>query len=164
MLIRLVIYLWTRGIVSTFSDNVMRNVFYELGKDDAASKLWQYIPLAFGLSFAHPFWRGCLYSMEYGALDNNGFAIADCVQNLISIFCEPQDHRAMKLQFLNIAGRSLLYMKKARNDPSINHLYLLLDYFVTLSKDLTLQDLQTTSIPYDVIRSQIVKIYVMLQA
>jgi len=147
------------GIVSTFSDNVMRNVFYELGKEDASTKLWQYIPLAFGLSFAHPFWRGCQYSMEFGALDNNGFAIADCVQNLISIFCDPQEHRTMKLNFLNIAGRSLLYMKKSRNDPSINHLYLLLDYFISLSKDLTLQDLQTMSIPYDVIRSQIVKIY-----
>jgi len=148
------------GLVSTFSDSVMRNVFFELGKDDTNAKLWQYIPLVFGVAFSNPFWRGCRYSMEYGALDNNGFAIADCVQNLISIFCDPQDHRKMKLQFLAIAGRSLLYMKKnARNDPIVNHLYLLLDYFVSLSKDLTLHDLQTVSIPYDVIRAQIVKIY-----
>ncbi|ETO15217.1 hypothetical protein RFI_22147 [Reticulomyxa filosa] len=147
------------GIVSTFSDNVMRNVFYELGKDDSSTKLWQYIPLVFGIAFANPFWRGCRYSMEFGALDNNGFAIADCVQNLISIFCDPQEHRKMKLQFLGIAGRSLLYLKKSRNDPIVNHLYLLLDYFVSLSKDLTLHDLQAVSIPYDVIRAQIVKIY-----
>jgi len=147
------------GIISTFSDNVMRNVFYELGKEDSTSKLWQYIPLVFGISFANPFWRGCRYSMEFGALDNNGFAIADCVQNLISIFCDPQEHRKIKLQFLSFAGRSLLYLKKARNDPIVNHLYLILDYFVSLSKDLTLHDLQTVSIPYDVIRAQIVKIY-----
>lgn len=31
--------------------------------------------------------------------------------------------------------------------------------FVNLSKDLTLHDLQTVSVPYDVIRAQIVKAY-----
>ncbi len=36
------------GIVNDFTDNVMRNVYYQLANND--SKLWSYIPLVFGIA------------------------------------------------------------------------------------------------------------------
>ena len=68
-------------------------------------------------------------------------------------------HRKNKLLFLDIAGKSLLYLKKSYpNNKSINSLFLFLDYFIEInSKDLTHMDLESFSVPYDVIRAQIVK-------
>jgi chorismate mutase len=148
------------GIVNNYSDNVMRNVFFKLGSTDDIKPLWKFIPLVFGIAFHTSFWRGTKYDMRLGALNNNGFALADCVHNLISIFCDPGSHRKMKLSFLSIAGRSMLYLKQARpTDPSVNHLFLFLDHFVRNALDLTAHDLQTVSIPFDVIRAQMVRIY-----
>lgn len=124
------------GIMSTFSDNVMRGVFYQLGSDDQSTKvkLWSYIPLVFGICFASDFWTKLSYNMQLGALSNNGFALADCVHSLISIFCDAQQsHRKMKLMFLGIAGRTMLYLKRTRNTSaadrsSVNQLFLFLDH------------------------------------
>ena len=50
------------GIMSNFTDNVMRNVFYQLAMED--SKIWSYIPLVFGICFANEsFWDNGRYSM-----------------------------------------------------------------------------------------------------
>lgn len=148
------------GIVSDFTDNVMRNVFYQLANDDP--KIWSYIPLVFGICFANSFWTSSKveYDIKLGALTNNGFALANCVSTLISIFTEQSAHRKNKLLFLDIAGRTLLFLKKQNaNHDSINLLFLFLDYFIEICHDLTPMDLQSFSVPYDVVRAQLVKIY-----
>lgn len=146
------------GLVNDFSDNVMRNVYYQLANAD--SKLWAYIPMVFGVSFADSFWTsGCRFNINLGALSNNGSAMANAVSEMITIFTEQTKHRKNKLLFLDIAGKSLLYLKKSQpNNRSINSLFLFLDYFIEInSKDLTHMDLESFSVPYDVIRAQIVK-------
>jgi len=146
------------GIVNDFTDNVMRNVYYQLANND--SKLWNYIPLVFGICFADSFWQNSVkFNINLGALSNNGFAMANAVSEMITIYTEQTKHRKNKLLFLDIAGKSLLYLKKSYpNNRSINSLFLFLDYFIEInSKDLTHMDLESFSVPYDVIRAQIVK-------
>merc|ERR1712048_76794 len=147
------------GVVNDFTDNVMRNVYYQLANND--SKLWSYIPLVFGICFADNFWsnNNVYYNIKLGALSNNGFALANAVSEMITIYTEQTKHRKNKLLFLDIAGKSLLYLKKLHpNNKSINSLFLFLDYFIEINnKDLTHMDLESFSVPYDVIRAQIVK-------
>merc|ERR1712045_502511 len=147
------------GIVNDFTDNVMRNVYYQLASND--SKLWSYIPLVFGICFADSFWlnNNVYYNIKLGALSNNGFALANAISEMITIYTEQTKHRKNKLLFLDIAGKSLLYLKKSYpNSKSINSLFLFLDYFIEINaKDLTHMDLESFSVPYDVIRAQIVK-------
>jgi len=146
------------GIVNDFSDNVMRNVYFQLATD---RKLWSHIPLVFGICFADSFWvnNGVKFNINLGALSNNGFAMANAVSEMITIYTEQAKHRKNKLLFLDIAGKSLLYLKKSYpSNRSINSLFLFLDYFIEInSKDLTHMDLESFSVPYDVIRAQIVK-------
>jgi len=147
------------GIVNDFTDNVMRNVYYQLANND--SKLWSYIPLVFGICFSDSFWvnNDVHYNIRLGALSNNGFVLANAVSEMITIYTEQSKHRKNKLLFLDIAGKSLLYLKKEQtNNRSINSLFLFLDYFIEINnKDLTHMDLESFSVPYDVIRAQIVK-------
>merc|ERR1712154_70084 len=147
------------GIVNDLTDNVMRNVYYQLANND--SKLWSYIPLVFGICFSDSFWlnNGVYYNIKLGALSNNGFALANAISEMITIYTEQTKHRKNKLLFLDIAGKSLLYLKKLHpNNKSINSLFLFLDYFIEINqKDLTHMDLESFSVPYDVIRAQIVK-------
>ena len=147
------------GIVNDFTDNVMRNVYYQLANND--SKLWSYIPLVFGICFSDSFWlnNDVYYNIKLGALSNNGFTLANAISEMITIYTEQSKHRKNKLLFLDIAGKSLLYLKKQYpNNKSINSLFLFLDYFIEINqKDLTHMDLQSFSVPYDVIRAQIVK-------
>ena len=143
------------GIVSNYSDSVMRNVFYQLAQEDA--KLWNYIPLVFGLCFQDSFWKDTQYNIQLGCLDNNGFTICECVHTLISIFSGAEvGHRQQRLRFIDIAGKNLLYLRKQetgkeRSDNTGN-LLLVLDHFIRTAPDLTPQDLQHYSIPYDVLR------------
>ena len=171
------------GIVNDFTDNVMRNVYYQLANND--SKLWGYIPLVFGCCFADSFWQNSVkFNINLGALSNNGFALANAVTEMIPIYteqvrqcrfyqlislsfthslslclCLQTKHRKNKLLFLDIAGKSLLYLKRLYpSNKSINSLFLFLDYFIEINgKDLTHMDLESFSVPYDVIRAQIVK-------
>lgn len=147
------------GLVNDFTDNVMRNVYYQLANNDG--KLWSYIPLVFGICFADNFWHNnnVYYNIKLGALSNNGFSLANAVSEMITIYTEQSKHRKNKLLFLDIAGKSLLYLKKMHpNNKSINSLFLFLDYFIEINqKDLTHMDLESFSVPYDVIRAQIVK-------
>ena len=147
------------GIVNDFTDNVMRNVYYQLANND--SKLWSYIPLVFGICFSDSFWlnNNVYYNIRLGALSNNGFTLANAISEMITIYTEQSKHRKNKLLFLDIAGKSLLYLKKLYpSNKSINSLFLFLDYFIEINnKDLTHMDLQSFSVPYDVIRAQIVK-------
>merc|ERR1712129_397639 len=146
------------GIVNDFTDNVMRNVYYQLANND--SKLWSYIPLVFGICFADSFWQNSVkFNINLGALSNNGFALANAVTEMIPIYTEQTKHRKNKLLFLDIAGKSLLYLKRLYpSNKSINSLFLFLDYFIEINgKDLTHMDLESFSVPYDVIRAQIVK-------
>merc|ERR1712157_315749 len=84
---------------------------------------------------------------------------ANAISEMITIYTEQTKHRKNKLLFLDIAGKSLLYLKKLHpNNKSINSLFLFLDYFIEINqKDLTHMDLESFSVPYDVIRAQIVK-------
>jgi len=147
------------GVVNDFTDNVMRNVYYQLANADSA--LWSYIPLVAGICFSDAFWlnNNVYYNIKLGALSNNGFALADAVSEMITIYTEQTKHRKNKLLFLDIAGKSLLYLKKLYpQNRSINSLFLFLDYFIEINgKDLTHMDLESFSVPYDVIRAQIVK-------
>eukprot|EP01083_Nonionella_stella_P012642 35803_1 len=147
------------GVVNDFTDNVMRNVYYQLANNDSA--LWSYIPLVFGICFVDPFWcnNNVYYNIKLGALSNNGFSLAAAVKEMITIYTEQAKHRKNKLLFLDIAGKSLLYLKKLHpNNRCINHLFLFLDYFIEINnKDLTAMDLESFSVPYDVIRANIVK-------
>ena len=75
------------GIVNDFTDNVMRNVYYQLANND--SKLWGYIPLVFGICFADSFWQNSVkFNINLGALSNNGFAMANAVSEMITIYTE----------------------------------------------------------------------------
>merc|ERR1712129_347586 len=120
-----------------------------------------YIPLVFGICFSDSFWHNnnVFYNIKLGALSNNGFELADAVSEMITIYTEQTKHRKNKLLFLDIAGKSLLYLKKLYpQNRSINSLFLFLDYFIEINgKDLTHMDLESFSVPYDVIRAQIVK-------
>jgi len=121
---------------------------------------WQFLPLIFGICFSDQFWTAAKYNMKLGALSNNGFALAHTVNILIECFKQKKNnHRKLKLLFLDIAGRTLLFLKKASNNPSTNHLFLFLDYFIEIAHDLKPNDLQNCSVPYDVIRAQLVKTY-----
>jgi len=145
------------GILTSATDRVMMNLFRQIISEDESA--WQFLPLVFGICFSDQFWNSAKYNMKLGALSNNGFALAHTVNILTECLKPKAAHRKLKLTFLDIAGRTLLFLKKANSNPSINHLFLFLDYFIEIAHDLKPNDLQNCSVPYDVIRAQLVKTY-----
>eukprot|EP01084_Bolivina_argentea_P266294 451625_1 len=143
-------------VTNNFNANILRNNNFKLRDKDL--EVWPYIPIVFGVCFADEFWLNnrVYYSSKFGGLSNNGFCLANAISAVITIYTERSNHRENKLSFLSVATKSLSHLKKSDpNNLSIKALFLFLDYFVEINKDLTTTDLNSLDVADDVILSRI---------
>jgi len=155
------------GILSEYSDSMIRTMTKDqVPKNDPNGEIWRlYTPIMLGTCFVSDLWKGTRFACGIGALLNNGFAIAEAIHFIISVFTRSKEERVHLLEnYLKIASLSLFYMNSASVKSKysgwrVPDLMTYLDYFVTSSKELSPSVLDKCSISCAVIRSQYVATY-----
>jgi len=155
------------GILSDLSDSIFRSIAsMKTPQGDPEGHMWRtYSPLMFGVCFVVDSWAHHRFHVSLGALSNNGFALAEAVHFICSVFAkDPVERRALKEKYLNIASMTLLYMRDPRmknkyKDYNVDDMLTYLDYFVSSSKDLPATVLDKVSVSNSVIRAQYVSTY-----
>merc|ERR1719233_2050509 len=110
------------GILSEYSDSMLRRMAADIvPKGDEDGQIWRlYTPIMLGTSFVSESWRGTTFACGIGALLNNGFAMAEAVHFIISVFARYKEERVHLLEkYLNIASYTLFYM----NGPKMKSKY-----------------------------------------
>lgn len=155
------------GILSEYSDSMLRRMAADtVPKGDPDGEIWRlYTPIMLGTSFVSDMWKNTRFSCGIGALLNNGFAMAESVHFIISVFARSKEDRVYLLEkYLKIASNTLFYMNSPKMKSkyagwSVPDLLTYLDYFVTSSKELSPSVLDKCSISCAVIRSQYIATY-----
>jgi len=155
------------GILSKFSDSMLRRMAVDAVPDgDHDGQIWRlYTPIMMGTCFVSEKWRGTRFICGFGALLNNGFAMAESIHFIMSVFARSEVERVHLLEkYLKVASSSLFYMNSGKmknkySGWSVPDLLTYLDYFVTSSKDLESSALDKCSISCAVIRSQYIATY-----
>jgi len=155
------------GILSKFSDSMLRRMAVDaVPKGDHDGQIWRlYTPIMLGTCFVSEKWRGTRFICGFGALLNNGFAMAESIHFIMSVFARSDVERVHLLErYLRVASSSLFYMNSGKMKSkysgwSVPDLLTYLDYFVTSSKDLQRSALDKCSISCAVIRSQYIATY-----